>query len=104
MQRLHQELGRNRPTSRCATTRGGLYRAYRRAASSMMRVVQIIGARAPLHITVGGQDLLAERRPGTIDAVRAAHGVAMYTENTLTDPEKPGARTRENPAPGLRAR
>ncbi|MBI4194866.1 MAG: IclR family transcriptional regulator [Betaproteobacteria bacterium] len=55
--------------------------------NSMMRVVQIIGARAPLHITAVGKIFLAD--DGLQKAAHYAQrtGLPRYTENTLTDPE-----------------
>lgn len=51
----------------------------------MMRVVQIIGARAPLHITAVGKIFLAEEGPEkTADYVRRT-GLPRFTDNTLTD-------------------
>jgi DNA-binding IclR family transcriptional regulator len=55
------------------------------AGTSMMRVVQIIGARAPLHITAVGKLFLAEDKPEQRDAYVKRTGLPRYTENTLTD-------------------
>lgn len=53
--------------------------------NSMMRVVQIIGARAPLHITAVGKLFLAEDGPDKcIDYARRT-GLPKYTDNTLSD-------------------
>ncbi|MGH8660977.1 MAG: IclR family transcriptional regulator [Burkholderiales bacterium] len=55
--------------------------------SSMMRVVQIIGARAPLHITAVGKIFLAEDGPEEWAEYARRTGLPRFTENTLTDPE-----------------
>jgi DNA-binding IclR family transcriptional regulator len=52
--------------------------------SSMMRVVQIIGARAPLHITAVGKIFLAEDGPEKCGDYARRTGLPRYTENTLT--------------------
>ncbi|MGH8650305.1 MAG: IclR family transcriptional regulator [Burkholderiales bacterium] len=53
--------------------------------SSMMRVVQIIGARAPLHITAVGKIFLAEDGPEGCAEYARRTGLPRYTVNTLTD-------------------
>ena len=56
-------------------------------SNAMMRVVQIIGARAPLHITAVGKIFLAHDAPGrSVDYARRT-GLPKFTENTLIDPE-----------------
>ncbi len=51
---------------------------------SMMQVVQIVGARAPLHITAVGKIYLAEEGPrGWADYAKRT-GLPAYTENTLS--------------------
>ena len=52
---------------------------------SMMRVVQIIGARAPLHITAVGKLFLAEDGPDKCADYARRTGLPRFTENTLTD-------------------
>lgn len=52
---------------------------------SMMRVVQIIGARAPLHITAVGKIFLAEDGPDRCTDYARRTGLPRYTENTFTD-------------------
>lgn len=57
------------------------------ARSSMMRVVQIIGARAPLHITaVGKVFLAADEAENVADYVKRT-GLRRFTDNTLTNPQ-----------------
>ena len=53
----------------------------------MMRVVQIIGARAPLHVTAVGKLFLAEDGPEKCAAYARRTALPRYTENTLTDAE-----------------
>jgi DNA-binding IclR family transcriptional regulator len=53
--------------------------------NSMMRVVQIIGARAPLHITAVGKVFLADDGPEKAAQYARRTGLPRYTENTLTD-------------------
>jgi DNA-binding IclR family transcriptional regulator len=54
-------------------------------STSMMRVVQIIGARAPLHITAVGKLFLAEDGPDKCADYARRTGLPRFTENTLTD-------------------
>jgi DNA-binding IclR family transcriptional regulator len=53
--------------------------------NSMMRVVQIIGARAPLHITAVGKIFLAEDGPEKCAEYARRTGLPRFTDNTLTD-------------------
>jgi DNA-binding IclR family transcriptional regulator len=53
--------------------------------NSMMRVVQIIGARAPLHITAVGKIFLSEDGPDKCGEYARRTGLPRFTENTLTD-------------------
>jgi DNA-binding IclR family transcriptional regulator len=55
--------------------------------SSMMRVVQIIGTRAPLHITAVGKIFLAHDGPAFCTEYAERTGLPRYTDNTLTDAE-----------------
>lgn len=57
-------------------------------SNSMMRVVQIIGARAPLHITAVGKIFLAHDGAEPVALYARRTGLPRYTDNTLTDPEK----------------
>jgi DNA-binding IclR family transcriptional regulator len=50
---------------------------------SLMRVVNIIGARAPLHVTAVGKLFLAEEQPGGVEAYAARTGLLAFTRNTL---------------------
>jgi DNA-binding IclR family transcriptional regulator len=56
--------------------------------SSMMRVVQIIGTRAPLHITAVGKVFLAEDGAAAWQAYAERTGLPRYTDQTLTDGER----------------
>jgi DNA-binding IclR family transcriptional regulator len=53
--------------------------------NTMMRVVQIIGAHAPLHITAVGKIFLAADTPQQVAGYVTRSGLARYTDNTLTD-------------------
>jgi len=54
---------------------------------SMMRVVNIIGARAPLHVTAVGKLFLAQDAREEVKAYCARTGLKAYTRNTLTEVE-----------------
>ena len=60
------------------------------AGSSMMRVVQIIGARAPLHITAVGKLFLAQDGADKCSEYARRTGLPKYTDNTLTDADSLG--------------
>jgi DNA-binding IclR family transcriptional regulator len=53
--------------------------------NSMMRVVQIIGTRAPLHITAVGKVFLAHDSPEACLEYARRTGLPRYTEGTLTE-------------------
>ena len=84
MQRLHQELGE---TVNLSVRHDDEVVYVERAAAnhSMMRVVQIIGARAPLHITAVGKVFLAHDSVEKLAEYANRTGLPRYTENTLTD-------------------
>ena len=87
MQTLHQELGETVNLS-VRHNDEVVYVERTSAGSSMMRVVQIIGARAPLHITAVGKLFLAAGEPEkALDYIKRT-GLPKYTDNTLTDPER----------------
>jgi DNA-binding IclR family transcriptional regulator len=54
---------------------------------AMMRVVNIIGARAPLHITAVGKLFLAEDGPSAWQAYAERTRLPAYTRNTIIDLE-----------------
>lgn len=86
MQRLHQDLGETVNLS-VRHDDEVVYVERTSAGSSMMRVVQIVGARAPLHITAVGKIFLAADEPEKTSNYMKRTGLPRYTENTLTDPE-----------------
>jgi len=86
MQILHQELGETVNLS-VRHDDEVVYVERTSAGSSMMRVVQIIGARAPLHITAVGKIFLAADEPEKTSDYMKRTGLPKYTEHTLTDPE-----------------
>lgn len=53
--------------------------------NSMIRIVHIVGARAPLHITAVGKVFLAHDDPGSCAGYAKRTGLPRYTENTLAD-------------------
>jgi len=86
MQALHEEL---RETINLSVRHDDevVYIERTSDSSSMMRVVQIIGARAPLHITAVGKVFLAgDSAEKSADYARRT-GLPRFTENTLTDPD-----------------
>jgi DNA-binding IclR family transcriptional regulator len=91
MQILHQEL---RETVNLSVRRDDevVYVERTAASSAMMRVVQIVGARAPLHITAVGKIFLAHDGLEKSSDYTRRTGLPKFTENTLTDP---GILTRE---------
>jgi DNA-binding IclR family transcriptional regulator len=84
MHRLHEELGE---TVNLSVRHDDEVVYIERTADnhSMMRVVQIIGARAPLHITAVGKLFLAEDGPDKCADYARRTGLPRFTENTLTD-------------------
>ena len=59
--------------------------------SCMMRVVQIIGTRAPLHITAVGKIFLAAETSQRVAEYVSRTGLPRFTDHTLTDAKKLGA-------------
>lgn len=91
MQELHRTLGE---TVNLSVRRNDEVVYIERTAegNTMMRVVQIIGAHAPLHITAVGKIFLAADTPQRVAEYAARTGLPRYTDNTLTDTQ---ALTRE---------
>lgn len=83
MQVLHQELGE---TVNLSLRQGDEMVYVERTASgqSMMRVVQLVGARAPLHITAVGKLFLAEEGDEAARDYARRTGLPAYTSHTLT--------------------
>jgi DNA-binding IclR family transcriptional regulator len=86
MHRLQQELGETINLS-VRHDDEVVYIERTAGSNSMMRVVQIIGARAPLHITAVGKLFLAEDGPDKCTEYARRTGLPRFTDNTLTDPE-----------------
>jgi DNA-binding IclR family transcriptional regulator len=84
MQQLHQQLGETVNLS-VRHDDEVVYVERTAAGNSMMRVVQIIGARAPLHITAVGKLFLSADAPEQVAAYAQRSGLARYTENTYSD-------------------
>ena len=89
MQMLHQELGETVNLS-VRHDDEVVYIERTAAGNSMMRVVQIIGARAPLHITAVGKIFLAQDGVGSCSEYAKRTGLPRYTDNTLTDGDSLG--------------
>jgi DNA-binding IclR family transcriptional regulator len=86
MQTLHQDLGETVNLS-VRHDDEVIYIERTAGSNSMMRVVQIIGARAPLHITAVGKVFLAVDGPEKQIQYAKRTGLPKYTENTVTDAE-----------------
>ena len=86
MQQLHQDLGETVNLS-VRHDDEVVYIERTSGNSSMMRVVQIIGARAPLHITAVGKVFLAGDSPDQCADYIRRTGLPKFTDNTLTDSE-----------------
>lgn len=84
MQELHRELGE---TVNLSVRREDEVVYIERTAegNTMMRVIQIIGAHAPLHITAVGKIFLSEETSQRLDEYAKRTGLPRYTDNTLTD-------------------
>ena len=89
MQTLHQELGETVNLS-VRHDDEVVYIERTAPGGSMMRVVQIIGARAPLHITAVGKIFLAQDGMGSCIEYAKRTGLPRYTDNTLTDGDSLG--------------
>lgn len=87
MQSLHQTLGETVNLS-VRHDDEVVYIERTAPGSSMMRVVQIIGARAPLHITAVGKVFLAQEAAANCLAYAQRTGLPRYTENTLTEAQR----------------
>lgn len=61
-----------------------------RASSNlrMIRVEQVVGSRAPLHVTAVGKMILGAEGEESCRAYCQRTGLPAYTKNTITDPER----------------
>jgi IclR family KDG regulon transcriptional repressor len=84
MQRLHQDLGETVNLS-VRHDDEVVYVERTAASNSMMRVIHIIGARAPLHITAVGKVFLSNDSAEKSLQYMQRTGLPRYTENTLAD-------------------
>jgi DNA-binding IclR family transcriptional regulator len=84
MQQLHQDLGETVNLS-VRHDDEVVYIERTSGNTSMMRVVQIMGTRAPLHITAVGKIFLAEDGPEKCTEYARRTGLPRFTDNTLTD-------------------
>lgn len=94
MQALHQQLGE---TVNLSVRRNDEVVYIERTAegNTMMRVVQIIGAHAPLHITAVGKIFLASETPQRVAEYVSRTSLPRFTDNTLTDAKKLAAELEE---------
>lgn len=84
MQQLHQQLGETVNLS-VRHDDEVVYVERTSSGNQMMRIVQIIGARAPLHITAVGKIFLAADGPEKCQEYAKRTGLPKFTDNTLTD-------------------
>lgn len=84
MQQLHQQLGETVNLS-VRHDDEVIYIERTSSGTQMMRVVQIIGARAPLHITAVGKIFLAADGPEKCLEYAKRTGLPKFTDNTHTD-------------------
>ncbi len=84
MQQLHRELGE---TVNLSIRRDDevVYVERTSSGTQMMRIVQIIGARAPLHITAVGKIFLAADGSEKCQEYAKRTGLPRFTDNTLTE-------------------
>ena len=85
MQRLHDDI---RETVNLSVRQGDEVVYVERVSGSglMMRVVQAVGTRAPLHATSVGKVFLADDGPDAAKAYAQRAGLTRLTDHTLTDP------------------
>lgn len=87
MQALHEDI---RETVNLSVRQGDEVVYVERVSSSgqMMRVVQAVGTRAPLHATSVGKVFLADDGAEAASAYAERVGLARLTDHTLTDPAR----------------
>ena len=83
MQELHDKLGE---TVNLVVRQGDeiVYIERVSGGKAMMKVVQLIGARAPLHITAAGKIFMTEDGPNAAESFSRRTGLPVYTPNTIT--------------------
>ena len=86
MQTLHQDIGE---TVNLSLRQGDemVYVERTAGGQSMMRVVQLVGTRAPLHITAVGKIFLADMGDEAALDYAKRTGLPAYTEHTITQPK-----------------
>lgn len=84
MQQLHQQLGETVNLS-VRHADEVIYVERTSSGTQMMRVMQIIGARAPLHITAVGKIFLAADGADKCQDYIKRTGLPRFTDNTLTE-------------------
>ena len=86
MQALHLDIGE---TVNLSLRQGDemVYVERTAGGQSMMRVVQLVGTRAPLHITAVGKIFLADMGDEVALDYAKRTGLPAYTEHTITQPK-----------------
>lgn len=85
MHELHQQLGETVNLS-VRHNDAVIYIERMSSDKQLMRVMHIVGAHAPLHITAVGKIFLAADGPERCDEYAQRTALPRYTDNTLTDP------------------
>jgi DNA-binding IclR family transcriptional regulator len=70
-------------------------------SSRMMRVEQVVGSRAPLHVTAVGKLFLGEGQGSEVRGYALRTGLPQYTRHSIADAETLVRRTREAAAQGF---
>jgi IclR family transcriptional regulator, acetate operon repressor len=70
-------------------------------SSRMMRVEQVVGSRAPLHVTAVGKLFLGEGKGSDVRAYALRTGLPQYTRHSVADAETLVRQTREAAARGF---
>lgn len=86
MQQLHADLGE---TVNLIMRQGDeiVYVERTSGGAAMMRAIQIVGTRAPLHVTAVGKVFLAQETPERVAQYVRRTGLPTFTEHTLSDPQ-----------------
>ena len=100
MRELHAQTGE---TANLSVRHGDEIVYVERTSSgrSAMRVVHVIGTRAPLHVTAAGKLFLLEEGFARLRDYAKRTGLAEHTKNTLSSITLARARPRTHPAAGL---
>lgn len=83
MQQLRDELGET--INLTVQEKDEVVYVERAISSQMMRVEQVVGSRAPLHVTAVGKLMLAEAGEEACREYAARTGLPKYSDHTITD-------------------